>query len=672
VIHKTEIVSELGIQELLFPKAVNDALAANDRIKYFFSLIQIAKQHADDPNEMFSNLADDRYASGVEDKRFDTVISESTKIDSNHYYIASFRLILDQIFICFNIMTAPLITKTQKYDIGKDRRIVSVLKDSKFQSSYFNRYETLKKQIRIDENDIVSADSIYIITSGKRENGDSLHLLVMDIHKALNKLQTDISEELIGGASVYGVTEEDKNLVKSFMKGLDETATLKFEHEGLGTTATRSGENLIIQNDIGTTDAHVLVVRVNSITTTLTYTDIHIQRLLFFQSLFERYKIKWNDTISKKISHSTRGGIADEVYHMGIGVYNAKDLTDLNEYLFFLGSRIVFLIDWNRARKRLTRFVKKQDSVKILKWSADNNYGHRAFLRMGGEQLIYNAIEQSTNSAIRYGQQLDEIIGRERTVEFIKFVLEVCSQYLINGKSEYLVRDIVRAKLAGYFHTAEQDFIHVIADHASLLVEIATGVRDALIESIHEGGYEYLRRNLSRARQWETKADDLVNRFRTMAKRSTTASKLFQQILLRADDSADSLEESAFFLTLLQDHDEIQLQILYDLFGGILDTSLHTCREYLKAVENAKHIYRGSSQEEIEDFLQSIDRIIALEHRMDEENRVLIELLVNKIKEFKQFYIFSEIIKNIEEATDSLMKAALTLREYALGNLMVA
>jgi hypothetical protein len=66
------------------------------------------------------------------------------------------------------------------------------------------------------------------------------------------------------------------------MNGVNQTAKLKFEHVGLGTTATRSGEDLIIQNDIGTTDAHVLVLRVNKLKATLTYTDIHIQRFCFF------------------------------------------------------------------------------------------------------------------------------------------------------------------------------------------------------------------------------------------------------------------------------------------------------------------------------------------------------------------------------------------------------
>ena len=46
------------------------------------------------------------------------------------------------------------------------------------------------------------------------------------------------------------------------MAGLNRTAKLKFTHPGLATTATRAGGRLVIQNDIGTTDAHVIVIHV--------------------------------------------------------------------------------------------------------------------------------------------------------------------------------------------------------------------------------------------------------------------------------------------------------------------------------------------------------------------------------------------------------------------------
>ena len=74
---------------------------------------------------------------------------------------------------------------------------------------------------------------------------------------------------------------------------------------------------------------------------------------------------------------------------------------------------MVFLIDWNRARK--TQILSKNtNSIEILKWAADKNYEHRAFLKLCGEQLLYGAIRQIDDPSIHYGQQLDEAPGKEQ------------------------------------------------------------------------------------------------------------------------------------------------------------------------------------------------------------------------------------------------------------------
>jgi uncharacterized protein Yka (UPF0111/DUF47 family) len=94
--------------------------------------------------------------------------------------------------------------------------------------------------------------------------------------------------------------------------------------------------------------------------------------------------------------------------------------------------------------------------------------------------------------------------------------------------------------------------------------------------------------------------------------------------------------------------------------------------EYFKALENAKVVHRGSPHEDIQDFLEAIDKTIAIEHDVDEINRRVEEALVNKVEDFRQFHIFSETARNIERATDSIMKAAVALRDYALGSLSVS
>jgi hypothetical protein len=121
----------------------------------------------------------------------------------------------------------------------------------------------------------IPGDLIAALTSGDRKAGDSLHLVVMDAHRAINQLQAATAVETVAGARVHCLSEQGRRRVEAFMEGVNRTAPLKFDHPGLGTTATEHNGRLLIQNDIGTTDAHVLVVRVDGVQATLTYTDIH-------------------------------------------------------------------------------------------------------------------------------------------------------------------------------------------------------------------------------------------------------------------------------------------------------------------------------------------------------------------------------------------------------------
>jgi hypothetical protein len=73
--------------------------------------------------------------------------------------------------------------------------------------------------------------------------------------------------------------------------GHDPRETQK-EGRASATTAARSGNTLLIQNDLGTTDAHVLVVRITDTTWVVTHTDIQLQRLRFFHSLLEETGIR--------------------------------------------------------------------------------------------------------------------------------------------------------------------------------------------------------------------------------------------------------------------------------------------------------------------------------------------------------------------------------------------
>ena len=233
---------------------------------------------------------------------------------------------------------------------------------------------------------------------------DSLHRLVMDLHKRLNAMQAELAEETLDGAAVYNLAETDRPLVAAFMAGLNRTAKLKFNHPGLATTATRAGGRLVIQNDIGTTDAHVIVIHVQDLTVSVTYTDVHPERLAFFQDMLKPRAVTWE-------SERTAVLAAGAPFYLATGRIEATDADGCRAYLEFLGSRLVFLIDWNRARKQLRGFLRGPDRLALLRWAAETEIGHRGFLELGGARLVNQAIEATAGSSMHFGDRLCDVLG---------------------------------------------------------------------------------------------------------------------------------------------------------------------------------------------------------------------------------------------------------------------
>jgi hypothetical protein len=128
-------------------------------------------------------------------------------------------------------------------------------------SGFQERLERLLAQLPDSPRELIDRGAIDDVTRAQGEP-DSLHRLVMDLHKLLNALQAELAEERLDGAAIRRVDDSDRPLIAAFMAGLNRTAPLKFNHPGLDTTVTRVGNRLIIQNDLGTTDAHVLVIHV--------------------------------------------------------------------------------------------------------------------------------------------------------------------------------------------------------------------------------------------------------------------------------------------------------------------------------------------------------------------------------------------------------------------------
>jgi uncharacterized protein Yka (UPF0111/DUF47 family) len=442
------------------------------------------------------------------------------------------------------------------------------------------------------------------------------------------------------------------------MSGVNRTFSLKFEHPGLGTTATRIAGKLVIQNDIGETEAHVLVVNVRGLEASVTYTDIHLQRLLFFQSLFEETGTSWEDTVSRASGEK----FEDKLYHLSVGRFLAKGREELKNFLALLGSRIVFLIDWNRARKSLRNFMRNADCVKVLRWAAENECGHRAFLILGGEQLIFGALELASRAPLPYGEPLYQIIGRERTTEYFQWVLQRASKGLLAGDPLLLIQNEIRAELLRYFHSAEQDLMEICSEHASLIVETAGAVRGSLLYIAYKGDPNFVLRNSKRAKVWESQADEFVNRIRTISKRIENAD-FFEKLIFHMDDVIDALEDAVFFATLIPPVDISRriLESLEKMAGIVMESS----QEFLKTVYAYQCSTRICTPDEMQAFFGSTAQVISLERTCDEAFREANRVIVEVSTDFKEAMLARDIATKIEEASNSLMLAAFTIRERA-------
>ncbi len=638
---KTEVLTAIGADGLQRPAAVNAALAANDRVKYAFSLLQMAAAHADQPGVPAVSLKRERLACGIDDAALDGMTAEAGRT-GEIYLIPGAARLLERIAADMRVMAAPVI------DGGLP--------------GFAGRLDALLAAMPPAADDRLSPAELAALTEAAPDRADSMHRLVMDLHKALNAMQAALAEEHIDGAAAYGLADADRPRVAAFMAGLNRTAGLKFDHPGLGTTATRSGDRLVIQNDIGTTDAHVIVIHVEDRTVTVTYTDIHPERLRFFQDLLARYAPDWESTRAGELSGAD--------FQLATGRYTAADEAACRDYLGFLASRLVFLIDWNRARKQLRAFLPGSARIALLRWAAEQEVGHRAFLELGGARLVNQAIEAVAGSAMHFGDRLSDVLGLAETQVFLRFVLRAATDCLAARRSPSLLHDRIRAELARHFSNEERRLLHVAADHAALTFELACLARDAALAPEENGDG----RLAARARGFEHDADRLVaDTFEAVKRRPDHAA--FGPLLHAADDTADALEDAVFLLGLLGDAGlgdtgpggpvREPLQVL----AGLV---VETTQEWLKALLHAAHVEDHSSAGDADDFLVAIDRIAVLEHQVDDAERTLTAAAVRHAADFRQLHLYSALGDRLEESADALRRASLILRERVLGEVVNA
>jgi uncharacterized protein Yka (UPF0111/DUF47 family) len=197
-------------------------------------------------------------------------------------------------------------------------------------------------------------------------------------------------------------------------------------------------------------------------------------------------------------------------------------------------------------------------------------------------------------------------------------------------------------------------------------VELALAARDTMLAVGPRRDRDLEQRTVLRARKWEHRADELVSRCRTARGRGDAPGPVLD-LLVAADDIADGLEEAIFWISLLPD---VVAAGMADPLNDLAGLVVQGAQEYLKAVENARGLHRGSPRELVADFLGAVDRTLTVEHQADEARRRTQAGVLGFAGDFKQWHLANSLADKLEGATDSLLRSTLVLRDYIFGEVL--
>jgi hypothetical protein len=604
--------------------------------------LQAAAHHAREPDGPATDLQVECHAAGIAPAALATLIGGA--------HIAS-----------DGRMTAPNLARLMKEILDDAATMLHAVSAGKPEEgeAMGARLAAIRAAGLLDASNEIEIARVAKLTAVAEGGADSLHRLVMDLHKALNRLAAVCSEEILSGAHVFGLHAEDRAPVEAFMQGLGETRALKFDHPGLDTMATRSGGRLMIQNDIGTTDAHVVVIAVRKNAVTVTYTDVHRARAKFFIALFDKFQAKW----SGLDRHVAAGLGEDNAFFLVTGQYHADNAADRNNFLAALGAGLVFLIDWNKARKLLRNWVSKEDAARILDWAARQRIGHRGFLELGGNELIGGAVRNAAPARIGFGERLDQALGRNAAVDFLKTAMRVSTEALSAGRSVRLVRDQIEADLVRRLERVDSALLAVVLRQIGLAHDVISAIAHHIAE-LQAGRPIDGKLLAARAGLIERKADRIAFEARNEAAR-LSAGPVIEQLVDRVEDAVDELEQAAFIASLAPAGvDSALLAALADLCA-VATTAIEAAASGLAAAVEVPEGRRADS----EDALNAVIRLIDAEHAADGREREVTTRVFAGGFDVATSLSVLELARAIERATDRLASFGHLLRRHIMADL---
>jgi len=173
---KSRMIEQLGQTDIPLP-SLAEALAANDRVKVRLSALQAAAEHARSPMEAPGELTAECRAAGVDPTTVRSLVTGARQVLNGRIAAPALARVSDDIV----------------EDVGIMIRAVEAGAPTEGEAAA-GRLSAIKAQGLFATTDEIRVDQIAKLT-GLGESGDSLHRLVMDLHKVLNRLAAAGAED---------------------------------------------------------------------------------------------------------------------------------------------------------------------------------------------------------------------------------------------------------------------------------------------------------------------------------------------------------------------------------------------------------------------------------------------------------------------------------------------
>ena len=177
---KSEIIQELGQTDLVLPARVGEGLAANNRVKARLSILQAAACHARQPGGADFNLVEECHAAGIDAAAMETLVNQASLARDGRIVAPGLgglrAAIWDDV--------ATMVDAVKAGDAARGERA-------------FERLAALQRSLPLEAGDSIDLAQIAKLTAVSSADADSLHRLVMDLHKMLNELAARCAETTI-------------------------------------------------------------------------------------------------------------------------------------------------------------------------------------------------------------------------------------------------------------------------------------------------------------------------------------------------------------------------------------------------------------------------------------------------------------------------------------------